>query len=120
MPKAHIFNILNNKTMIGITCLACGEGHALTGWHFNGDVDRPTFSPSLLVTGKRPITNDEAARIINGESLDIPDRVCHSFIVDGNIQYLSDCTHELAGCTIELPEFGDYDSPIIFIGRYKK
>jgi len=32
-------------------------------------------------------------------------KVCHSFVTDGNIQYLGDCTHELAGQTIELPEF---------------
>lgn len=109
MPRV----LIADDNTIGITCLACGEGHALTGWQFNGDRDRPTFSPSLLVTGKRPITDDEANRIMAGESLIIPDRICHSFIVDGNIQYLRDCTHEFAGRTIQLPEFGDYDSPIV-------
>lgn len=109
MPKAQRFS--NHE--IGITCLACGEGHSLRGWKFNDDLERPTFSPSLLVTGVRPITDEEADRVMAGEVIDLPPRVCHSFITDGKIQYLSDCTHELAGKTIQLPEFGDYDSPIV-------
>jgi hypothetical protein len=59
-----------------------------TGWTFNGDVDKPTLSPSVLVTGKY---RDEERR-------------CHSFVHDGRIQFLSDCTHNLAGQTVELPE----------------
>lgn len=64
----------------------------LTGarWMFNGDVQKPTVSPSLLVRW-----GDEKR----------PDHVCHSFIKDGRIQFLGDCTHELAGQTVELPEF---------------
>ena len=82
----------------GITCLACGCGHMLKGWTFNGNLESPTFSPSLLVTG-----------YLNEKN---PDGRCHSFITDGKIQYPSDCTHEYAGKTIELPEFGDWDSPV--------
>jgi len=70
-----------------IDCPGCGDPHVLTtGWTFNGSYDRPTFSPSLLVT--KP----------NG-----PER-CHSFITDGQIRYLSDCTHAMAGQTVDLPE----------------
>jgi hypothetical protein len=29
---------------------------------------------------------------------------CHSFIRNGQIQFLSDCHHELAGKTVDLPE----------------
>jgi hypothetical protein len=31
--------------------------------------------------------------------------VCHSFVTDGRIQFLEDCTHELAGQTVDLPEW---------------
>jgi hypothetical protein len=31
------------------------------------------------------------------------DRVCHSFVTDGKIQFLSDCTHSLANTTVEIP-----------------
>lgn len=72
-------------------CKGCGYEHAFAlrnegGHHeFNMDLNNPTISPSLVqgwVPGKR----------------------CHSFIKNGHIQYLSDCEHELAGQTIELPD----------------
>jgi hypothetical protein len=52
-------------------------------WDWNGSLDKPTFTPSLLVR--------------SGENT-----ICHSFITDGRIGYLSDCTHELAGQNIEM------------------
>lgn len=71
-------------------------------WDFNGDRVRPTISPSILVRCKRDITDDEHSRIMAGETIDIPDRICHSFVRDGQIQFLSDCTHSLAGKTVPL------------------
>lgn len=77
-----------------IYCLGCKMHHSLNckegGWTFNGDVNNPTFAPSLLV------------RFNWGENRE-PKR-CHSFIRNGNMEYLTDCTHELAGTTVELPE----------------
>jgi hypothetical protein len=36
---------------------------------------------------------------------------CHSFITDGKIEFLSDCTHSLAGQTVELkPVLEDEES----------
>jgi hypothetical protein len=40
--------------------------------------------------------------------LDRPTKICHSFITDGKIQFLSDCTHSFAGKTVELPELPDF------------
>lgn len=60
-------------------------------WDFNGDPERPTLSPSLLRT--YTVTGEGAPKLI-----------CHSFIRDGQIQYLGDCTHALAGQTVDLPE----------------
>lgn len=34
-------------------------------------------------------------------------QVCHSYVTNGRIQYLGDCTHELAGQTVDLPELVD-------------
>ncbi len=31
--------------------------------------------------------------------------VCHSFLTDGRIQFLDDCTHAMAGQTVDLPSF---------------
>lgn len=113
MAKVHKFS----DDQFGITCLACGCGHELKGWQFNGDLESPTFSPSLLVTGKKMPTQDEADRIMADEKIELSDMVCHSFIRNGNIEYLSDCTHEYAGKTVKLNEFADYDSPIIEVNK---
>ncbi|MCZ4340562.1 hypothetical protein O4H52_03015 [Sphingomonadaceae bacterium G21617-S1] len=34
-----------------------------------------------------------------------PPAVCHSFVRNGQIEFLSDCTHALAGQTVPLPPF---------------
>lgn len=69
-------------------------------WQWNGDANRPTFSPSILVTWGEPSD-------VEGE-FDDPakdqKRVCHSFVTDGRIQFLGDCTHQLKGQTVDLPE----------------
>ncbi len=72
-------------------------------WQWNGSLDSPTFSPSILVRGTVPITDDEHRRIMAGEAFEPKPLVCHSFVTDGRIQFLGDCTHELAGQTIEIP-----------------
>lgn len=61
-------------------------------WQFNGDLERPTFSPSLLCQSNR----------WDGQRA-VP-HTCHSFITDGRIQFLGDCTHALAGQTVDLLE----------------
>jgi hypothetical protein len=56
-------------------------------WKFNGDLENPTLSPSVLVRFGP-----------NGSN------VCHSFIKNGMIEFLSDCTHDLKGKTVPLPD----------------
>lgn len=71
-------------------CPGCNGIHVIdTRWIFNGNLDKPTISPSLLVRYQYA-----------GEN-----RVCHSFIVDGMIEYLPECTHALAGKRVEIPDF---------------
>lgn len=78
-------------------------------WAFNGDMDKPTFSPSLLVRWVDLPVNLEKGKdgkYVLGEDGRVKgakDIVCHSFIKEGMIQYLSDCTHDLRGKTIEIP-----------------
>lgn len=86
------------------TCPGCDRSHHVTtGWTFNGNVDRPTFQPSILVQGVEDITDEEHARIMAGEKIEPRPYVCHSFVTDGRIQYLGDCTHAMAGTTVDLP-----------------
>lgn len=73
------------------------EGPAPGCWGYNGNPDAPTFKPSILVR------YDGSDAGINGA----PPTVCHSYVTDGNIQFLSDCTHALAGQTVPLPPFDE-------------
>jgi hypothetical protein len=57
-------------------------------WSFDGDLERPTLSPSILT------------RFSWGGV----DHVCHSFLRAGVFEFLGDCTHALAGQHVELPE----------------
>jgi len=69
------------------------EGDQRPRWGYNGNPDAPTFTPSVLVT-------------YNGSDAgvdDAPPAVCHSYVTDGRIQFLGDCTHALAGQTVPLP-----------------
>lgn len=66
------------------------SGRDLPVWQWNGDMIRPTFSPSLLVN-----SGDKSQ--------------CHSFVEDGRIRYLSDSRHELAGKTVDLPDWDRID-----------
>lgn len=86
------------------------EGNNRPVWGFNGDYEKPTFSPSILVRNGHyvPGHEDQCWCKFNKEHSDNPAPFkcmsCHSFVIDGKIQYLSDCTHELAGQTVDLGE----------------
>jgi hypothetical protein len=81
-----------------------GEGSG-PRWGYNGNPDAPTFTPSILVRGTMPLTDEQREKIMAGESFNPIPFVCHSFVTDGRIQFLSDCTHALAGQTVDLPDW---------------
>jgi hypothetical protein len=58
-------------------------------WTWNGDLDAPTLSHSIKVTWENHATGKK--------------HVCHSFMKGGTWQFLGDCTHSLAGQTVQLP-----------------
>ena len=82
---------------------ACMTPHALSiapsRWNFNGDGDKPTFTPSVLVT------HDAVPGAGPGFEEYLTARACHSFITGGRIQFLGACTHALAGQTVDLPDW---------------
>ncbi len=76
-------------------CPGCKCGHQIqttvphengSVWNFNGDEEKPTFSPSYLI------------KYADGQ-------ICHSYIKDGRIEFISDCTHDLKGQTVDLPDW---------------
>lgn len=88
--------------LLAFWCPACDEEHHIqiegdAAWSWDGNEASPTFSPSVLVKGKRWPTDEEHKRIMNGETIELDQTSCHSFVRNGQIEYLSDCTHDLAG-----------------------
>lgn len=107
-----------------IQCPGCKRRHALNidqsngrpAWQFNGDLERPTFAPSLLeksghhVPGQpQPPDCRYCAYAKENPDVDYKCGICHSFIRDGMIEFLSDCTHEMSGKTVPLPDWDDVD-----------
>lgn len=93
-------------------CPGCNHAHMIqvgegTGprWTWNGDAARPTFSPSVLVTWKEP---SDVPEQFDDAAYDVP-KVCHSFVVNGAMQFLGDCTHALAGQTVPIPTWPHAD-----------
>ena len=74
-------------------------------WGYNDDPASPTFTPSILVTGCLPLTDEQADKVMAGEIVDPCPMRCHSYITDGQIRFLDDCSHALAGKTVPLPEY---------------
>ena len=82
-------------------CPGCQDAHTIptipyaNGWDFDGDEERPTFSPSILVYPHATFREDGTV----GETFR-----CHSLVRAGQIQFLNDCTHALAGQTVDLAD----------------
>lgn len=81
-------------------CPGCNSTHAVNlssraRWTYNNNPDAPTFAPSILVTYDGADTGHD----------DAPPERCHSFVRDGQIQFLGDCTHALAGKTVVIPDW---------------
>ena len=93
--------------LLSFWCPACEQRHALKlrteahehpSWIWNGNAERPTFEPSIHVQARYKADPDDPT------DHDV-DFVCHSFVRDGQIQFLGDCTHALANQIVALPTF---------------
>ena len=75
------------------------EGKRKPVWSFSGDLDCPSFTPSLRVFITDPNTKQERT-------------LCHSVITNGQIAFYNDCEHDLKNQTVELPSIpDDYQLP---------
>jgi hypothetical protein len=85
-------------------CPGCKKRHGVTvkprgdviPWEWNGDLEKPTLSPSVLVNGMRGNSSPE---------WDAANPRCHSFMREGKLEFLGDCEHELAGQTVDMVEW---------------
>lgn len=77
-------------------CPGCQELHAYgPTWTFNGDLDKPTFTPSLLVRYLEISGPNKGKR-------------CHLYLTNGIIKYLSDCTHSLRSTDVPLEDSSNH------------
>jgi hypothetical protein len=109
--------------VVAFFCPGCNEEHHVwvngsklpngANWGFNNDFNAPTFTPSIVIRSGHFVPGfnkdkDSCWCTYNKEHPDEPVSfecgVCHSFVKNGKIQFLNDCTHKLAGQTVELPE----------------
>ncbi len=79
-------------------------------WNFNGDTEKPTISPSILArTGHfaRHFNKDNETCWCDYNKENEPSSfscyICHSYVTNGVIEFLGDCTHDLKGQRVELP-----------------
>ncbi len=92
--RLHMPGPLENRI---IPVMIGGTRAGTPNWTWNGSVDSPTLKPSILTRGSTGFTDLDGGRTVT-------DHVCHSFVNDGKVQFLSDCTHEFAGQTLDLLE----------------
>lgn len=108
-------------------CPGCGRRHNVTHnqpppgyklsryitgdtWTFNGNYELPTLGPSVLVRtghyadGNRKECYCNFEERYPGKTCSYKCMICHSFVRDGKIQFLTDSTHHLAGQTVDLPD----------------
>ena len=105
MPVIYRLSYIDTDVRMIFHCPGCKHEHAYriqeadkpvgNGpiWQWNGSYEKPTFSPSLL--NHYPGQEHVGPR-------------CHIFINDGVIDFLGDCTHELAGTKVAMTEIEDY------------
>lgn len=82
-------------------CPGCDGMHQITTamsdgaptWIWDGNTEAPTISPSILVNQGRAHPGKE---------------ICHSFVRDGQWQFLNDSTHPLAGQTVPMVPVPDW------------
>lgn len=79
-------------------CPGCKHNHSVPAerWHWNGDVERPTLSPSVR-------------HFIPAEDGRPEQTLCHYFVRDGIIEFCSDCGHDLKGQKVELPDIDEQE-----------
>lgn len=93
------FNLSTDGRLI-FYCSGCEYCHGVpvksdrySNWNWNGDLEKPTLTPSIFVNRGRECPELHA---------------CHSYLTDGKINYLSDCSHGLAGQIVEVEDLDEH------------
>lgn len=89
-------------------CPGCGDHHVVpyTGenaWDWNQSLTEPTLNPSILVLSRNKLINEDlpSDKLLSASNITTTPQ-CHSFMKDGNLIFLGDSTHYLAGKSVEM------------------
>lgn len=78
------------------------QNHVNAQWDFNGDLDNPTFHPSVNErSGSYVDQNYKDDHEFHGYGQSYQ---CHFIITEGKIHFQADCSHELRGQVLDLPD----------------
>ena len=115
--KEPMIRWYKNQVFAGYHCSYCGTdapaeeaSQSVEGWKkewnhaeseqcVRANIDRP----SSAGTPNRQADIQSISALYLGRREEHTTKRCHSFIKDGQIQFLGDCTHSLAGQTVALP-----------------
>jgi Family of unknown function (DUF6527) len=64
-------------------------------WSWNGSLDKPTLTPSVRISWDF------------SEGRDRKHNCCHFHVIDGVFHFHADCTHELKGQKVPMPDVTD-------------
>lgn len=93
--------LLDNGRRLSFWCPGCKDLHVIVidgsrDWTWNQDTNYPTVTPSVL--SKYP--NNTTGEV----------RICHLFIRSGELDFLSDSTHEYTGMRVPMESTDNFFS----------
>lgn len=122
MANPLLYVVPNANGHAYIHCPGCNDIHAVNvgpnGWGYNGNPESPTLTPSVhSKSGHFARANGDATP--GNCYCDVKERIpdwdddhkcvsCHSYVRAGKIEFLSDCSHDKAGQTLELLPVPDW------------
>jgi len=93
--KLRSLQAVNGRAGLAYWCQGCDgihtiliDGKGSPNWHWDGNKDKPTFQPSVLLRS--------------------PDRTCHTYVRNGIVTFLPDCTHKYKGTDQPLPDLPEW------------
>jgi len=94
MAKIKKLKYEDDTIQYAFMCPGCNILHHFnTNWKYDEDFENPTVKPSLLWKGMVDDGNGGWKKA-----------KCHSYITEGKIKFLHDCSHSMKSTTVELPE----------------
>ena len=92
-PVMQVRPVEGREDHYALWCPGCDDLHMITAaWTWDGNLEAPTFDPSILCTGGP-----------GGDTYR-----CHSFLKAGVWEYLTDCSHAMAGQRVPMVPIPDW------------